>query len=211
MLPIVSVPRLWPDTTIVCVGSGPSLTPDDLTYLERCRVNSHTIRVVTISDAWRAAPWADVLYAPDPKWWGWHRDEVTRGFRGRKFTLAEHDHPAPPDVAQLNYRSGTTFSTELPMIATGGHAGYQAPQVAWQLGARRIVLLGYDMQPDATGQHHFFGEHPDASHVPYDTWLSTYDTLLTELQVRGILIVNASRRTAITVIPRESLAMALSR
>lgn len=210
MLPIVSVPRLWPDATIVVVGSGPSLIPDDLTYLERCWANSRIIRVLVINDAWRAAPWADVLYAPDPKWWTWHAQDVSARFAGLKFTLVEHDHPAPADVAQLNYRSGTTFSTELPMIATGGHAGYQAPQIAWQLGARRVVLLGYDLQPDADGRNHFFGEHPDASHVPYDTWLSTYPMLLTELQARGVSIVNASRRTAITTIPRESLAMALS-
>ena len=212
MLPIVAVPRLWPEAIIVCLGSGPSLTPEDISYLWRARAANPAIRVIAINNTWTLARWADVLYAPDPIWWGWHGVEVARMFTGRKYTLEDNDAGVAEAAGaqRLNYKSGLGMSDDPTTILTGGHAGYQAPQVAVHLGARKVVLLGYDLQPDAAGRNHFFGEHPDGSHVPYDTWRESYQSLRDSMLDRQVPIVNASRETSITAIPRVTLAEAFA-
>src|SRR4051812_2852413 len=73
------VPRLFPNSTIVCIAGGPSLTPADV---DACQARA---RVIAINDAYRLAPWADVLYACDAKWWRWHRG--VENFSGRKYAL----------------------------------------------------------------------------------------------------------------------------
>ena len=70
-----SVPRLWPGATVACLGCGPSLNADQVVLL-RGRA-----RVIAINDAWRVAPWADVLYGCDGRWWRKHGG--VPGFGGR--------------------------------------------------------------------------------------------------------------------------------
>jgi len=206
MLPIVTVPRLWPGATVICLGSGPSLVPGDVDALASRGRQRQPHYVIAVNDAYRLAPWADVLYAPDARWWGWHGAGAS-SFPGRKYTLDDSEAAAAAGAERLNYRSGGGLSDDPTTIMTGGHAGYQAINVAVHLGAARIILLGYDLQPEeATGRHHYFGDHPDGSHVPYDEWRDIYQTLLKPLARRNITIVNASRATAIVAIPRQPLA-----
>ena len=49
------IARRWPDETIVCAASGPTLTAADLAYARR------RAPVVAVNDAIRLAPWAPVL------------------------------------------------------------------------------------------------------------------------------------------------------
>ena len=56
-----SVPKLWPNSTVVCIGTGPSLTQADV---DLCCSQA---RVIAVNDAYRMAPLADVLYAADDK------------------------------------------------------------------------------------------------------------------------------------------------
>lgn len=205
MVALASVPRCWPGATIVCIGSGPSLQQDDLLRVQRAAV-----RTLVINDALRLAPWAEVHYAPDDRWWGWHGDWAQRVGVPYQYTLSPRVALAWPPVQALNYRSGVQVSDDPGLLYTGGHAGFQAPQIARHFGAARIVLLGYDAQPDDNGRHHFFGDHPDGTHVPYAQWRAVYGVLHEELAARGVALVNASRSTAITAVPRVSLEEALS-
>ena len=49
MMPEVS--RLWPGSTVVCIGSGPSLTPEDVAYVRG------KARVIAINRSVDLAPW----------------------------------------------------------------------------------------------------------------------------------------------------------
>ena len=136
------VPRLWPGATIVCLGTGPSLTAADVT---RCAGQA---KVTAINDAYRLAPWADVLYACDAKWWRWNKG--LPGFAGLKFGL--DTSIAYRDVTVLQNTGLQVLETTPTGLRTGHTSGYQAINLAVHLGAARIVLLGYDFKGD-----HFFG------------------------------------------------------
>jgi hypothetical protein len=184
------VPRLWPESLIVCLGTGPSLSGADVQ-----RVQGQ--RVIAINNAYQLAPWADVLYACDVKWWRWHHGAPT--FAGRKYML-QPSCAAYPEVQALRNTGPAGLETDPSGLRTGHNSGYQAINLAVHLGARRIVLLGYDMQGD-----HFFGRHPDQSKPPFHRCLPVFATLLDPLAALGVTVFNCTRRTALTCFPQPAL------
>ena len=190
--------QVWPGSLIVCLGTGPSLTWSDVTRV-------YGLRVIAINNAYQLAPWADVLYACDAKWWRWHQG--ARGFRGRKYTLAPGVKEYP-EVEALTNTGTTGLETDPRGLRTGHNSGYQAINLAVHLGAKTIVLLGYDMQGDQQGDH-YFGRHPDGSKPPFTRCLTAFSTLVEPLAALGVRVINCTRQTALTCFPREVLDQVL--
>lgn len=200
---MTAVERIWPDETIVVLASGPSLTQADV---DACRGR----RVIAVKDAVRLAPWADVLYFAGVGVGSWWKTYTTliRSFAGLKFTL----EPKAEALAPMLRNTGMLgLETDPTGLRHGRNSGYQAVNLAVHVGARRIVLLGFDMRRDANNRSHFFGEH--AYHtVPsqYDMFTRCFDSMIAPLQVLGVEVLNATRDTALTSFPRVSLAEALA-
>lgn len=200
-----SVPRLWPESTIICIGTGPSLTKEDVDLA--CN-SGHP--VIAVNDAWRlTGPRAAVLFASDAKWWSWIDGIPDTDLPWHQWTVDRQARRYRPHVQIVNFNGADGLETHPSSIRTGGHSGYMAINMAVHFGAKRIVLLGYDLQPSGD-RHHFFGEHPDGNHLRYDARQAVYQTLQGPLQRLGIELLNASRITALTCIPRCSLADALA-
>lgn len=198
------VPCLWPGQTIVCVGAGPSLTREDVAYCHR------RAPVVVVNDAYRYAPWAEVLFAADAKWWRWKQEIPDDCLPPLKYTVTFESQILRPSV-QLLVPSGQSGIAATPdRVRTGGHSGYAAINLAAHLvgAGGRIVLLGYDMQCTRDGRHHFFGEHPDANHLNYAHRMGAYAGLKAALTALDISIVNCTPRTAIPTgyLPRDVLS-----
>ena len=79
------------------------------------------------------------------------------------------------------------------------------------LGARRILLLGYDLGRWEGQPTHFFGEHPSKLNKdsPYASFRAYYETLLEPLTHLGVTLVNCSRKTALKCVRRMPLREAL--
>lgn len=207
--PVAPVPRLWPESTIVCLGTGPSLTQADV---DLCRGRAH---VIAVNDAYTLAPWADVLYAADYKWWRAH-DGVPQ-FQGRKFSIMPYGHESPQqeyaDIHILRNTGVRGLEQQPNALRTGLNSGYQAINLAFHLGAKRIVLLGYDMGVGADGRRHFFGDHPAGKGLQltsrFQEFLANFPTLVEPLDAAGVTVWNATRTTALLVFPRVTIAQAL--
>jgi hypothetical protein len=201
-IPYLRVPRLWPESTIVCVGSGPSLVPEDL---ETCQHHPTRPRAIVINDSWCLAPFADVLYACDATWWA--RQRGVPDFHGLKYSI---DPRAArwPDVQILRETGQCGLETSSDGLRTGSNSGYQAINLAVHLGARRILLLGYDMRA-AQGRDHWFGSHPDRQQPPFALFLRLFPTIVAPLAQLGVTVLNCSRSTALHCFPRVDLEDAL--
>lgn len=175
------------------------------------QVRAASVRVIVVNDAYRLAPWADVLYAADAKWWKWHQDVPDEALPSLKYTVQRTAIAYRPSVQLLNWDGHAALTENPAYVRLGGHSGYQAINVALHLGAARIVLLGYDMQVGGDGRQHFHGAHPDGTHLKYLYRIGTFKSLQLALVTIGIPLVNASRATAIpaSIIPRQSLEVAL--
>jgi hypothetical protein len=194
------VPCLWPNSAVVCIAGGPSLTEADVAF---CQGKA---RVIAINDAYRLAPWADVLYACDASWWHWHKGVPS--FTGPKYALqAAAAHW--PGVTVLRNTGEQGLEVDPSGLRTGRNSGYQAINLAVHLGATRILLLGYDMQLGPQGERHWFGDHPHRRDSPYDAFLERFASIVEPLGQLGVSVINCTRRTALMVFPQQALAEAL--
>lgn len=201
---MIAVPKLWPGATVACLGGGPSLTGADV---DACRGR---LRVVAVNDAYRLAPWAEVLYACDDRWWRWQhqlrRDEIA-AFAGLRYSI---DPRAKrwPGVQVLRNTGADGLEIAPTGLRHGRNSGYQAINLAVHLGASRIVLLGYDMQRSG-GKSHWFGEHPMPGKSLFVAFREKYASIVKPLRDAGVEVINCSRQTALTAFPQQPLEAVL--
>ena len=196
-LTYATVPKRW-EGTIVCLATGPSLTQADVDM-----VRGKADAVIAISNAIDLAPWADVLYSCDGKWWTWRQGMPS--YTGLKYALKRDARKWASQGVQMLKHAGREGLAKAPdSLCDGGNSGYQAINLAVHMGAQRILLLGYDMRGD-----HFFGSHADKSRPNFGVCLAMFPTLVKPLAAAGVEVINCTRKTAITCFPRMSLEAAL--
>jgi hypothetical protein len=200
---LARVERLWPGETIACLATGPSLTQSDCDYL-RGRV-----RVIAINDSYRLAPWADVLYSSDRRWWPHYKGVPS--FEGSKFGVGSGQGKANPFTGypEIRVQKNTGYSgleIEPNGLRTGRNSGYAAINLAVHLGAARILLLGYNMSHQ--NGSHFFGNHPaglNQSAALYPGFRRSFDSLVEPLKAAGIEVINCTPNTSLHTFPRRAL------
>lgn len=176
--------------TAICIATGASLTQEDVDYVRGKG------RVYVVNDAYKLAPWADVLYACDYDWWAYHKPV----FAGEKFSICPRAHK--DFGTQFLETSSNEWSFDVGAIGTGGNSGYQCLNLAVLDGADRVVLLGYDMQVKT--RKHFFGEHPaEINHgSDYNGWIKRF------IRVADIIpaqVINCTRDSALNCFPKMEL------
>jgi hypothetical protein len=203
VLAVTPVPKLWPGETFIVIGGGSSVTPEDVEYVRGKG------RVIAVKEAVLLAPWADVLYAADWKYWNYYQG--VPAFTGRKFAIEQTETPAIawPDVRVLRNTGEHGLELDPTGLRTGYNSGYQAINLAVHLGAAKIVLLGFDCWRGPSGEQNWFGKHPNHVDSPYPLFLQAFATLAEPLADAGVSVVNASRFTVLTAFPRVELQEAL--
>ena len=193
-----TVPKLWPGSTVVCLGGGPSLSLNDVLA---CYLKA---RVIAINDAYKLAHWADVIYGSDAKWWRYHAG--CEGHTARKYCL--EPVPEHPEIVTLRNTGRMGIETDPSGLRSCSNSGGAAINLAVHLGAARILLLGYDMKaPRAKGGSHWFGDHPPElfARSPYHLFIDRFASQVAPLEALGVEVINCSRDTALTVFPRRPL------
>lgn len=186
------------------VASGPSAAEAELEALDG------RLPVLAVNDAWRLAPFAGALYACDRQWWTVHGDEVQRAFHGELWTQDE-ETAKRRGINRIGINLGAPGLSALPGVVHGNaHGGAQAINLAVLWGARRLILIGFDMGP-VGGREHFFGAHPRPLRnlSPYEIFLRKYTAIAADLERIGARVWNASPKSRLTVFPRMSLQEAL--
>lgn len=185
----------WRGQTVVCLASGPSLTPDDV---ETVRMSGHV--AIAVNCTFRAAPWAAVLYAMDRGFWQHYLPEIERTFSGARVGLGLM--PARYRLAAMKGASG---------FRPYNNSGAGAISLAQYGGASRVVMLGYDLQHTG-GRAHHHADHPrplgNARQTSVDRWVLRFGELRTRLDAAGVEYVNCSRATALDW-PRMTIEEAL--
>lgn len=208
---IASVPKLWPGETAVILGGGSSLKPEDVRF---CQGKA---RVIAVKEAHLLAPWADVLYAGDAKWWRGYRGAPT--FAGLKYTIEQDPNEEAigdwPGVRILRNTGQHGLERDPTGLRTGYNSGYQALGLAVHFGVARVVLLGFDMWRGPSGDQNWFDRFPhlvQSHHVPspYPLFQQAFASIVEPLKQAQVEVVNASRWTMLTVFPYLSLEEALA-
>ena len=180
-----------------------------------------------MNDLYLVAPWADILYFADARWWEWHHQGLAKSwpwasftaeqvrerfasFAGQKATIDGTGMMVPDPAVFMLHNHGREGLSEQPNgLHTGMNGGYQAINLAVLAGARRVLLAGYDMRFPGGRSHSHNGHphsHPEAN---YSLYASKYSSMLPQLGRLGVEVVNCTPGSAITAFPRGDLASLL--
>ncbi len=176
--------------TVICIASGPSLTAED------CQLATNSAHpVIAVNSSLKAVPNCQHVYAADFSWWEKYHSDVPSGVQRWTSSIS------------ATQRYGLSY---FPHPDNGSfNSGLHAIQLAISLGARRVLLLGYDCSIEVGS--HWHGDHPvelknpDKSSVA--RWQTEYSRLAATLC--GVEILNCSRRSALACFQLSTIEVAL--
>lgn len=114
------------------IATGQSLKKEDVDYVRgKCKV-------IAVSNSYQIAPWADILVSHDENWWRRHPEALK--FAGDKYARVK--------INGVNIFKPSQFPR-------GCNSGLMAMIIARDKGAKKLLLLGFDMHGT-----HYFGPHP---------------------------------------------------
>lgn len=137
--------------------------------------------------------------------WETYADEIFPTFRGECWSVSEQAQKKY-GTYWIRHSRDSGFNASPDTINGGGNSGYQAIHLAATFGAKKIVLLGFDMQRTG-GKEHWHGKHK--GRLPngqgFAGWMKQMRPLAADLANMGIEVVNCSRETALRCFPRAAL------
>lgn len=146
------VPRIWPGETVVIIGGGPSLTDAQIREARR-------FRRIAVNDAFIKDPGADVVCWGDQKWFLGNRHELLK--HEGEFKIGWRPVPEPADytIHLLKHaHSPPNISTD-PGVVRACNSGVGAMNLAFLFGAKRILLIGFDMKQGEGGRNNWHDRH----------------------------------------------------
>lgn len=200
----------WSACTAAIVATGPSLTDAQCALLAERRPG---LRVVTVNRAFQQIPWADVYY---------FGDYLFAKVYAQQMLLAQREAEEPswfrPSIwtidraAAERWRFNHVRAVQRPglgrdCIHANGTSGLQAINLATLFGARRILLVGFDMRPGPGGQRHYFGDYPAPCTQAqlFDEWLHKAEAVARSATEFGIVVTNCTPGSAMTCFPMGNL------
>jgi hypothetical protein len=201
-----TIARRWSNTVIVA-ATGPSLTED---VAELCRDHR---AIIAVNDAYKRLPFAPVMYACDAAWWRAHKG--CPDFRGEKWSTHNPSGNDKREAARLYGvrlvagKKAAGFSTDPAVIHYGNNSGFQAVNLAILFGAKRVVLVGFNMRREGN-QEHFFGSHPAPLRraSSFGQFIAAFNEAAKQMP-RGVEIINATSGSALGCFPYMPLQEAL--
>ena len=229
------VPPIWEDGDVWILGGGPSVTkqfdiPDDVVndvinkvkppsayspYMEAI----HKKHVIGINVAFLIGNWIDVCFFGDGKFYAQNKEALAQ-WPGLKVTC----NPGTARIPWIKYlaRDNTHsfgISSKLDSVSWNANSGSAAVSMAANAGAKRIILVGFDMSLGKDGSKHWHRLYEpivtpqEMVHfrkigiryrvrMPFNRHLQGFPQMLKDAQVRGIEIINACPESAITVFPK---------
>jgi len=198
------VPQLWTGEVAAIFGGGPSLNQLDVDM-----VKWSGIRRIAVNNAYWFDLEADLLCWGDIRWWLDNKSDVKRHI-GMKVTwihspeepgikfyeLAKQKEPAP----SISRHAG---------LIQGSNTGHGAINLAYLLGVKKILLLGFEMKIGSKNNFHTrHTRHANAERYA-NVFIPEMARSAGELRSLGVEVINCTPDSALTCFPMRTLEEAL--
>ena len=210
-------PEWWPDWAgqyVAIVGGGNSIKRSEVDMLKG------RLRVVVINESHQLAPWADVLYSCDFKWWQLRYNTV----KNLPLLKVTQDAQAVGHFAGLNrikLRNGAPgnyvqhfLMDEWGEVGSGQGSGFQVINWMAQMAVKGMALLGFD-SCGINDQVHWHGRHADGLNNPDNStllaWKQWLENAAPKLRELNIDMVNCSLVSAVGCFTKLSVEDTLKR
>lgn len=229
---------LFKSETVVCIASGPSLTPAICDRIRKAQ-QAGKCRAIVVNSSCALAPWADVLFFTDSGWYDARKD-VVRNWPGLVVTMSRQaarelnapgeplkdgrsrvlrikgcgDPDAPPRVRVApGVLPKVPGFPDLgsPEIQQGRSSGHTAVSLAIAMGAARVLLVGYDMRV-VNGREHHHSEYkgPRDLAIYQNEFQKAFNGWNEAALASGVEIFNCTPGSAVREFPFADLDEALS-
>jgi hypothetical protein len=198
-----TVEQIFKGETVYIIGGGPSLKNFNFRQLAGART-------IAINKAMLYHTQTDVLYWTDVRFYTWYKNEIDN-YKGLKFALKPGSQYTN-DISILKKGKAYGLETDRQTLAHGNNSGYAAINLAYHLGAARIILLGFDMHNDGKDTHFHDGypTRPAGDRMYQDKFIPGFKQLHAELKDSGVTVLNASPYSKLTVFPKITIEQSLS-
>lgn len=223
--------------TVVCIASGPSLTPEICARVCAAQL-AGKCRVIVVNSSCALAPWADVLYFTDSGWYS-DRRGLVKDWPGLVVSMSrlaarELNAPGEPTVCgrsrvlrvkgcgdpdappRVRVAAGVLPKVPgfpdlgSPEIQQGRSSGHTAVSLAVAMGASRVLMVGYDMQVVNGREHHHQEYKGPRDLAIYQNEFQRGFTGWNEAAVAsGVEVLNCTHGSAVTEFPFADLDEAL--
>lgn len=189
------VPVLWPGETVFIIGGGASVDKNILPFLPKRG------RVIAINSAFEDCLDAHLCFWNDQRWLRWNADKI-KSFRGIKVCRHPDFGLKFPGIVINSLKRGNNLGLSTDRDTLNGLcSGASALNLAYLLGATRIILLGYDMQ-----RGHYHDRHKVKSHDScYDRYMRYFPAMAMGLKKAGVEVYNVSPISKLKAFPFRDL------
>jgi hypothetical protein len=211
------IPKIWEGETAFILGGGASVIsqfgiPQSVVQSVRkgnvpmsvyspFMESLHDLKIIGVNSAFKIGGWMDYVYFMDKDYMLTNRGE-----------LAVYPNPV---VSPLLYSEGESWCNTVKAskesgictipntVAYNHNSGWGAVNLAYHLGARRIVLIGFDMKIINKKQH-FHGDYinsklvrTEESKMGFSKHLNVVPAIVKDAKRLGVEIINTSMKSAI--------------
>lgn len=166
----------------------------------------HGKHVIAVNNAYQLGSWIDVVFFGDCAWYKTHRKKLAE-FPGLKVTSCNRFTNKPKEKSEgikylardKTHRQG--ISSDKSKVSWNNNSGAAAINLAVHFGAKRIILLGFDMSLDKGKISHWHGSHGNPwekqKPPPFKRHLKGFPVIAADAKSMGVEIINASPDSAI--------------
>jgi len=206
-----SVPRQFgiPEKVIQSVVNGTSSPSVYSPYMEYL----HDKHVIGINVAYLIGDWIDAVFFGDQGFFLTHQAGLAR-FPGLKVSCSPGIEKTPWVKYLGRDKTKIRGITDNPkMVSWNGNSGAAAISMAVHAGAKRILLLGFDMQVNVNNDQHWhdiYGRkqpRPKNKPIryPFERHLRGFPEIARDAKRMGVEILNVNSDSAITNFPKYNL------
>lgn len=205
------IERVWPDSKVFILGGGPSLNQVDLSLLKGRNVLGVN-QAFEIQDC--EVPFC---YCGDRRWYDWNKDRLKEypGTLVTSYSVVGFPEMPCKNINVQKISQQGIWSKDPSTISWNGNSGATAINVAYWLGAKKIVLLGFDMG-HSDGEFNWHNRYPPIKRRPngfypnpYRRFLSCWRRVAIDARNLGIEIINSTVGGQLNVFTRKPLEVAL--
>lgn len=189
------VPDRFRGRVFCIVGGGPSLKSEATREaMAKAAQDYPDVVWIAVNNSYEIAPWADILHFADAAWWEWNHRAVKKVWKKIVTTATSEVKPPCNDpMLRRFWRDRNQFTTDKQKLH-GFDSGTQAVNLAFHLGASKIVLWGIDMCVPAGETPQWHTKHRRATRV--ENYLTKFAPTLAESVRRlgelGVPVVRAT-------------------
>jgi hypothetical protein len=179
----MKIEKILLNQTVACIASGPSLTKSDCDLIQQSGIST-----IAVNNSWKMARFARIIYAGDFVWWENYRHEID--IDADKWTCCK--------------RSADDFKINFHDKRGAYNSGLRAVELALDMGASKILLLGYDASiKHGVHWHENYKKTKNPDDIRCHKWLGQFEHL------RGKNIINCAPNSSLTQFPKMTVKDAI--